>query len=203
MAFTGGLTNGMSAADFQMYCNLEQYLSGPAAPMATVQKLPFFSVNEFNFFLRLQAAHPDAIVLSQVQLIRILNVDVSLLIANWNAQGQGPGFPNIKGQISDINLLSLDFVLLTKTGKVFYVIELDGPEHLLDAAVMKDWVRLQAAPITTPQDKKIIERVNAWQRDKIKESAVQSCGLPFERFKHTDIGSVNEDALHQRISSRL
>ena len=82
-------------------------------------KWPYYSKKvltepEQILFYRLVKALPDCIVLSQVQLSRVLGVKKGNNFSQWNNQ---------------INRMSLDFVVCAKDSSVLVVIELDDRSH--------------------------------------------------------------------------
>lgn len=189
MAFSGGnIPDGMSVSEYQDYCHLDQYFSGPLDDFPSRLKAPFLSKCEAKFLSFLKAAHPSSSVMTQVQLIRLVNVDVENLCASWRDQeGCDPETrPNIKRLIGDINLLSVDFVLLDASGCPYFVIELDGPEHQYDPNVLEAWVKIQAKKRLTSSEKKIRDQVAGWERDRLKESAIRCAGLAFKRIKNAE-----------------
>lgn len=188
----------LNAEENDLFRIEEQYLCTPfeTLPTATCCLLSKFEIEFLDILKDGYKGH----VFPQVQLIRIVEVDVATLEKHWRDSGcvwwERPGKSDTFMQIS---MLSLDYVLCDERYQVKFVIELDGKEHDYEPDVLEACIKLRNVEYKTltGTDKKNVDRVRLWSRDRIKEAAVKGAGLRFIRVKNDEL--LNSDTLKARL----
>lgn len=150
----------------------------------------FLTKLELLLLKHLLLAHPSKIVAPQVQLIRLVNLDVKSIREEWQRSGSHPyRFPDIKKLIEQINKLSIDFVICNLYGIPKLAIELDGAEHSYDPRVIEQWV-VDSSKNPNWDGSTLLEapkKVQAWYRDRIKNHAIESAGINIIRVDNSDV----------------
>lgn len=157
------IPQGVSLKEWLRQAEEEQFFSLAPEPMPTkIRQL--LSSNESVFLTHLLRWFPHLLFFSQVQLIRLVEVDNEQLFHEWLESGCDPEIePDQWRYFNDIRLLSLDFVACVPSGVPLRAIELNGKEHENDRRVM--------------------------MRDRIKKAALLPTGLPFLTFKNEQLYS--------------
>jgi very-short-patch-repair endonuclease len=178
----------------------EQYLATPVENLSTrTLASGILSRNEIALQGVLKRRYAGY-VFPQVQLIRVVEVDMATLQKQWQDFGSAwwerPGKSDTFMQIS---MLSLDYILCDGRYQVKFVIELDGPEHDYDANVLEASIKLRKLEYKTLTgiDKANVDRARLWSRDRIKEAAVKGAGLRFIRIKNDEL--LDRAALEARL----
>jgi hypothetical protein len=190
----------LNAEENDLFRVKEQYLHTPFDDLLTVA-CRLLSETETKFFEILKHGY-NGYIFPQVQLIRVIEVDIATLEKHWHDSGSAwwerPGKSDTFMQIS---MLSLDYVLCDKHYQVKFVIELDGPEHDYDSNVLEASIKLRNVEYKTLTgvQKANVDRVRLWSRDRIKEAAVKGARLNFIRVKNGEL--LNLTALDARLRS--
>lgn len=182
-----GLTAGQNA----LFKIEEQALFTDFQLMPTIAST-FLSFNEKKFLFFLKSVCTDE-VFPQVQLIRVVDINLAALEKEWLDAGsiwwEKPG----KGEyFMSISMLSLDFVLYDAQQKVKFVIELDGPEHEYDPKVLEESIKLREIEYKSLKgvNKLNEDRARLWVRDRIKEAAVKGANIKFLRVKNGELANL-------------
>lgn len=128
-----------SEAEWEEYENLYSDLPTKLVETLPTKRTIFLSKIERDFLDAAIKKLPNYLIFSQVQLIRLVDIDSSK-IPQFKID-----FPTFfQGEEEEyaifnlINLLSVDFVISNKTGYPLCVIEVDGEEHKKSYSARKD-----------------------------------------------------------------
>lgn len=191
----------LNSEENDLFRQEEQRLLTPTENLTTM-KGSFLSCHETDFLEFLKTGYKDH-VFPQVQLIRVIEVDIAKLEEDWlnwgSAWWERPGKSDIFMQIS---MLSLDYVLCDAQYQVKSVIELDGPEHDYAPEPLEATIKLRNVEYKTltGDDKTMVDRVRLWSRDRIKEAAIKGAGLRFIRVKNDEL--LDKPKLNTRLQSQ-
>lgn len=134
-----------SKAEWEEYDSLYSDLPTKLVETLPTKRAIFLSKIERHFFEALTEKFPNCHIFSQVQLIRLVDIDES---KTPQLVKEFPTF--FKGESEKyaifnlINKLSVDFVIANKTGYPRCVIEVDGEEHKKSYSVRKDKFKSKA-----------------------------------------------------------
>lgn len=134
-----------SEAEWEEFENLYSDLPSKLVETLPTKKAKFLTKIERDFFEVLTKKFTNHHIFSQVQLVRLVEIDKSK-IPQFKKD-----FPTFfQGELEEyaifnlINLLSVDFVIANNTGYPRCVIEVDGEEHKKPSAVRKDKFKSKA-----------------------------------------------------------
>ncbi|MGY0613430.1 DUF2726 domain-containing protein [Luteimonas sp. A501] len=159
----------MTLEEYKLLVAADAALASPVEVAVPVVPATFLSANEKSLLQHLSAGLSSRHICCQVQLIRLVELDDTQLSPQL-LQNYEYLVGNHKAPrwffFNLISLLSLDFVFLNSQGNPTCVVELDGPEHQED--------------------------LNLIERDKMKSQVLSAIGMPFQRFKNSDIGNASK-----------
>ncbi|PKE27441.1 uncharacterized protein DUF2726 [Rahnella sp. BIGb0236] len=150
-----------SAAEWEEYENLYSDLPTKLVETLPTKRTNFLSKIERNFLDALAKKFINYHIFSQVQLIRLVDIDKSKIPQfkiDFPTFFQGESEEHALFNL--ISLLSVDFVIANKTGYPRCVIEVDGEEHKKFYSAMKD---------------------------KFKNKALENAGIPILRITNEDV----------------
>lgn len=134
-----------SKAEWEEYDSLYSDLPTKLVETLPTKRAIFLSKIERNFFEALTKKFPNCHIFSQVQLIRLVDIDKSKIP---QLKKEFPTFfqgePEQYTIFNLINKLSVDFVIANKTGYPRCVIEVDGEEHKTSYSARKDKFKSKA-----------------------------------------------------------